>query len=77
MNLQEFAALKAGDKIDNAMAQSQGEVTEATAHGVRVRWGVPTGGRDSVTFQYTVQSTAWFHWSRIVEAIETREDGIA
>lgn len=66
MNLQEFAALKAGDKIENHMSQSQGEVTEVTKLGVRVRWGLTwpgIHGNASVTFQYTVQSTAWFHWS--------------
>lgn len=60
MNLQEFAALKVGDKIENHYAHSQGEVTEVNAHGVRVRWGLPISG--SITFGYTVQSTAWFHW---------------
>jgi hypothetical protein len=75
MNLQEFAALKVGDKVDNVMASSQGEVTEVNAHGVRVRWGM--GRTGTITFNYTVQSTAWFHWDRVIEAIETREDGIA
>jgi hypothetical protein len=62
MNLQEFAALKKGDKINNGMASSQGEVTEVTAQGVRVRWGLHVG---SITFMYSVNSTAWFHWSKV------------
>lgn len=61
MNLQQFAALKEGDKIDNHMSQSSGKVIEATKAGVRVRWGDGTPGR-TVTFLYTAQSTAWFHW---------------
>jgi hypothetical protein len=63
MNVQEFAALKVGDKIDNAMSSSQGEVTEVNAQGVRVRWGL--GNTGAITFLYTVQSTAWFHWSKV------------
>lgn len=65
MNLQEFAALKTGDKIENAMSVSQGEVTEVTQAGVRVRWGVAAQLGADVTFTYSVQSTAWFHWSKI------------
>jgi hypothetical protein len=63
MNLQEFAALKAGDKIENHMSQSRGEVTEVNAQGVRVSWGSTNPGR--VVFTYTVNSTAWFHWSKV------------
>ena len=61
MNVQEFAALKVGDKIENAMSHSTGEVTEVNAYGVRVAWGL------SKTFcpLYTVNSTAWFHWSNV------------
>lgn len=61
MNMNEFAALKAGDKIANHMNASTGEVVEATAAGVRVVWG----GAEPVTgnrFFYSVQSTAWMHW---------------
>lgn len=66
MNLQQFAALKVGDKIENAMSQSSGVVTEATDQGVKVRWGAGTPGRD-VTFTYTVNGTSWFHWSKVVD----------
>jgi hypothetical protein len=59
MNLQEFAALKAGDKIRNEITQSAGEVTEAAPGGVRVRWG--TGPE----FAYPVNGTSWFHWSKV------------
>lgn len=69
MNVQEFAALKAGDRVENAASQSSGVVTEVTKMGVRVRWGVSTGVLDSnpgvVTFFYSAQGTAWFHWSKV------------
>lgn len=72
MNLQEFAALKVGDKIDVPMlGNSKGVVSEVTAAGVRVAW---EGGRSAVTFMYTVSSTSWMHWSRV---IEDRPDGVA
>ena len=58
MTLQEFAKLKAGDKIVVLMNGSTGEVTDATKTGVRVRWG-----QSSQDFAYSVNSTAWFHWS--------------
>jgi hypothetical protein len=65
MNLQEFAALKAGDKIENPMSGSAGEVVEVDAKGVRVRWD-NTGS--SVTWHYGVNSTAWMHWSKAEKA---------
>lgn len=61
MNLEQFAALKVGDKIDNPMSQSQGTVTELVQDGVRVRWGNGAPGK-TVEFTYVVNSTAWFHW---------------
>lgn len=62
MNLQEFAALKVGDKIDNAMSCSHGTVCEVTDKGVRVRWdGVgPSGFMPA----YSVAGTSWFNWSK-------------
>lgn len=60
MNLQEFAALKPGDLIDNHMSGSQGKVTEAAERGVHVAWG----GNSTVTFFYNVAGTAWMHWSK-------------
>lgn len=60
MNLQQFAALKAGDKVCNNMfgERPPGVVTETNSTGVRVSWG-----GTATTFEYSVQSTAWFHWS--------------
>lgn len=72
MNLQEFAALKAGDRIENAMSNSRGEVTEVTANGVRVSWG-PHG--DNVHgFLYSVQGTAWMHWSKVESNVSPELD---
>lgn len=61
MNLQEFAALKVGDKIESAMSGTRGEITEVTDKGVRVRWGGT--GPSGFMPTYSVQGTAWFHWS--------------
>lgn len=58
MNLQEFADLKPGDKVVNLMSGSAGEVVEALPNGVRVSWG-----GNSLPFFYSVQTTAWTHWS--------------
>lgn len=61
--MQEFAALKVGDKIEVLMSgQVHGTVTEALDSGVRVRWGDATEG--GITFHYSVQGTAWMHWSK-------------
>jgi hypothetical protein len=66
MNLQEFAALKAGDKIENHMSQSHGVVTDVTPLGVRIRWDAAgQAAQGAIGFTYTVQSTAWFHWSKV------------
>lgn len=64
MTLQEFAALKVGDKIHNYMMPgSVAEVTETTDSGVRIRWQ----GAAKMTFLYAVNSTAWMHWSKAEE----------
>jgi hypothetical protein len=62
MNLQEFAALKVGDKIENHLSQSSGVVTEVKPGGVHVRWGVQEN--NVVSFFYSVQGTIWFHWDK-------------
>ncbi len=62
MNVQEFGALKPGDKIVNGMNNSPGEITGTNAAGVDVVWG-PRHANERV-FAYTVDSTAWFHWRR-------------
>ena len=62
MNIQEFAALKVGDKIDNHLSSSRGTVVEVNERGVRVRWGTVGG---VVSFFYSVQGTIWFHWRKV------------
>jgi hypothetical protein len=62
MNLQQFAALKPGDKIENVFSNSRGEVTEASNRGVSLRWS-----DSSPPFFYSVNSTAWMHWSKVDE----------
>jgi len=68
MNASQFAALKAGDKIENAMAGSYGEVVDRTETGVNIRWAHnrnalenPTGNAASVR-HYPFVTTAWMHW---------------
>jgi hypothetical protein len=64
MNVEQFAALKVGDKIVNAMNNdTTGEIVEATDSGVRVVWGER---HDRETrFFYSVAGTSWFHWSKV------------
>lgn len=59
MTLQEFAALKIGDRISNPMNPGAvAEIVERTDNGVRLRWiGSET------RFFYSVNSTAWMHWA--------------
>lgn len=58
MNLQQFAALKPGDKISNPFGFSHGVVASVSDSGVRVRWEPAT-----MDFFYSVNSTAWMHWT--------------
>lgn len=70
MNMQEFAALKVGDKIENPMNGSTGEVTATSDGGVRVVWGrrMFAQAAPSTSFFYSVQSTAWMHWRKAENA---------
>jgi hypothetical protein len=69
MNLQEFSALKEGDKIVNhaigggIYVRGHGEVVECTPSGVRVVWG-PRHDRETKFF-YSVVGTAWMPWSKV------------
>ncbi len=38
MNIKEFAALKAGDRVANPMACTAGTVTDTDGGGITVRW---------------------------------------
>lgn len=65
MNINEFAALKVGDKIEcpmNNVSGSVGEVAEVTDTGIRVVWG--SRHANETRFYYSVNSTAWMHWSQ-------------
>ena len=64
MNLQEFAALKVGDKIENHAVggTGYGEIIECTPSGVRVVWG-QRHDRETKFF-YSVIGTAWMNWSK-------------
>lgn len=76
MNVQEFAALKVGDKVTNDMSSSTGEVTEVNQNGVRVCWlqeGASAPARDAVSFAYPVNSTAWFHWRKVEKSTTENE----
>jgi len=66
MNLVEFNALKPGDRIENAMSSSVGEVVEADKTGVRISWGKVhgVGVAAGTTRHYSRYSTIWFHWSK-------------
>lgn len=61
MNLQDFAKLKVGDKIDLAANNSTGTVTEVSDGGVYVAWG----SNAARPFFYSVNSTAWFQWEKV------------
>jgi hypothetical protein len=65
VKLQEFSALKIGDKIENPAdgGFSQGEIVETTPSGVRVVWG-PRHDHE-MKFFYSVLSTAWMSWSKV------------
>lgn len=70
MNLTEFNALKPGDRIENAMSGSTGEVVEADSKGVRVAWNEAGrhggGGKpEGALRHYSRFSTIWFHWSKV------------
>lgn len=60
MNLQEFAALKVGDEIENALTHSTAKVAELKDSGVVLHWG-----GNPMPFTYAVGSTAWFHWKKV------------
>lgn len=68
MNIQEFAALKVGDKIENpAAGDGKGEIVEATDSGVRVVWGPRTVENRTWErrFFYSVVGTAWMNWVKV------------
>lgn len=78
MNIVQFNALKPGDRIENAMSGSTGEVVEADSKGVTVKWtGSPGKGISGagVLRHYSRFSTIWFHWS-LFEAPSADDEAI-
>jgi hypothetical protein len=71
MDVQEFSKLKVDDVIRNEMSGSNGVIVEVESMGVRVRWlaggSAPAPGVFPPTWFYSVQGTAWFHWSRVAQ----------
>jgi hypothetical protein len=72
MDVQEFSKLKVDDVIRNEMSGSNGVIVEVEGMGVRVRWlafydpaVIQHPGASSPTWFYSVQGTAWFHWSKV------------
>ena len=65
MKLQEFSALKVGDKIENHAVGGvgHGEIVECTPSGVRVVWGKRFD--HETKFFYSVVGTAWMNWSKV------------
>ena len=62
MNITEFAALKVGDQIESrVVGVSRGEVIELKNNGVMIAWE----GNTKMPFHFSVNSTAWFHWSKV------------
>lgn len=64
MNIEQFAALKVGDKVQNGINPgAPGEVVETTERGVRVVWGARHNAETA--FSYLATGTAWFHWNKL------------
>jgi hypothetical protein len=69
MDVQEFSKLRVDDVIRNEMSGSNGIVVAVESMGVRVRWGDAALAVPGITptFFYSVQGTAWFHWSKVAQ----------
>lgn len=70
MNIQEFAKLEPGDKIENVGigGTSTGRITKIDNDGVHVAWG---DNENAMPFFYSGQGTAWFHWSKVQDDAAT------
>lgn len=65
MNVQDFAKLKEGDKIVNYVSgRTNGTIVSVEKMGVRIRWNDDPA---SPSFFYSVNGTAWFHWTKVEE----------
>jgi hypothetical protein len=64
MNVDEFSALKVGDKVQNGMLMNEpGTVCERTPHSVKIKWG-----NNNTPYTYLIVGTAWFHWVKVEDA---------
>ena len=69
MNVQEFAKLKEGDKIVNYVSgRTNGTIVSVEKMGVCIRWNDDPA---SPSFFYSVNGTAWFHWTKVEEDATT------
>ena len=62
MTIDEFRALKPGDRIRNAMTESIGVIAAAEEYRGSVSCTVQWGGSDR-QFSFGERSCAWMHWS--------------
>lgn len=66
MNINEFLALKVGDRISNPMSNTSGTVTALLRdrrhqqEGVAIQWD---GTDPDTARQFTKHTTAWMHWT--------------
>jgi hypothetical protein len=68
MTIDEFRALKTGDRIRNAMSESSGVIADVANHRGRVSVHVQWDGNDMTFGPFGEYSTAWMHWTLEGEA---------
>jgi hypothetical protein len=62
MTIDEFRALKRGDRIRNAMSGSSGAVADVENHRGKIIVAIEWGDHP-MQFHFGEQSTAWMHWA--------------
>jgi hypothetical protein len=62
MVIEEFAALKVGDRIEMPQNGSKGTVVEVSSRGLRLHWD---GTGEGHTMAYDVQTSMWKHWKKL------------
>ena len=72
MTLEQFAALKPGDKIENLAASCTGEVSRLDGKGVWIVWG--QRGPAERPFFYDVQGTHYFQWNLVNDGTRGQSD---
>ena len=71
MTIDEFKALKQGDRISNVMTESHGTVTLVENYRGFVNVGIQWDGSD-VTWHFGERHTAWMHWTLEPVAAQAR-----